>query len=221
MPEWNNLIKSFPWGLRGLFWQAFTSLGMLAVCRGEWCRDKEATEQLGAALVQCKAPNRDCWEPARICRLQHSRLWPKTGSGSPLNLSWAQCGLEVCHCGRHPRTDHTRAGTPAKTLQPWWPCCSWDTPKQRAAEENQQGADNCKQKTPKAHGVTDKYHHAHNHKPPVPCRQSWDKVSTTCGENRGIWGGGIRSAPSVCVLSFFFFLVSVPEWMIRSLWSIY
>lgn len=75
----------------------------------------------------------------------------------------------------------------------------WDTPKQRAAEENQQEAAISRQNTPKAHGVTGRNHCAHNHKPPVPHRQSWNKLSTTCGENRGIWGGGMRRDLSVCV----------------------
>lgn len=149
---------------------------MLARCRGEWCREKEA------ALVQCKASSWACWETARICRVHHSRLCPRTGTGWPSDLSWAQWGLEVCHCGTSPGTDSARAGTSPKTLQPRMTMLQLGQPKTKSSRGK---SERSRYQQTKA-DMTDRNHHAYNHKPPVPHRQSRDKVSTTCGENRGI-----------------------------------
>lgn len=130
--------------------------------------------QGGSRAARGSAGTVQRWDTARTCRLHHSRLCPRTDPpiwaghragwrcatvGEAPGLTMPEQGHRQRHCSHH-----------------GWPCCRWDTAKQRAAGENRQEEDIGRLRTPKAHGATDRNHHAHNHKPPVPHRQSWDRV---------------------------------------------
>lgn len=102
-----------------------------------------------------------------------------------LELSWAQWGLEVWHCGRSPRSYNARAGTPAKTPQPWVTMPRLGYPKMKSSREKSARSRYQQKKDPQC--TWSNRQKSSCPQPQSSCASQAElRQSTASGENRGI-----------------------------------